>query len=413
ATLEPGTGKLFGQAKVEWMNTSSHPLDALPVGLNRGLTIIDITATHGALEAQPGGLWRLDPPLAPGSTTQVRIAYHGTLVHARSNYQIQGTLREEPEEIRAYVGQDAAFLLRDADWYPFSSVAAPQRLEITVPAAFPVVATADQAVPSGNQQTFIWKSPQGLPVPLLAAAETYARSQLGDGNMAYLPEGYEETAKDIVRPFVHGARYLDRWLLGKARPVTIAAVPLITTVASDPQSGILFLPEATFRRYAFTPGGDLSSANEQYTRWAMEELGKAWWHGARGAMDPCRSDTEGCDLARSLVSYWSLMAMDDLLPEEYTRLEIEARREALAAIQAGHIPAPALPISTSAPHHLVLLLHDLRTAVGDEAFQQIMRRYVSEERDNPVPISIETLADLVRRESGYDITPLLREYRVR
>jgi len=410
-TIEPFKGELSGQAEIHFTNLSSDPILSIRLGLNKGLKVDTAMAAETPLKFQQRDILLFDPPLAPGVSQKLRVQYSGRLQFARSDYQIDGLPQDEPREIRGYIGQGSVFLLRDGEWYPFSTLDAPQQLEITLPSRLPVVTTANRNIQRDGQRTLVWEHGDLLPIPLLAGSEAYVQTRLQSQDIAYLPSGYNKRMIDeITLPFVHGAKYLDRWLLNVGRAVTSAVVPLITAAAYDPQQGILFLPEGTFRRYAFTTKGNALSFQQMYTRWVAEEMAKAWWRGNHIALETGSHDQRESGLASSIASYSAMLIADDLLNGGFADQELAARRKSLTAMREGTPLFHNYLMASLVPDNAFLSVHELRTELGDESFRQLMQGYLEEWRGEPSSITVEEFADLVRRKSGYDITPMLNKY---
>ena len=412
-TLDPFQGELSGQATIRFTSRSSEPMRAFALGLNQGLKVDEALLAETSLKVQNQDILLFDPPMAPGASKSLWIRYHGRLLYARSDYQITGVPRDEPQEIRGYVGQRAAFLLKDGGWYPFATSGAPRRLEITLPARLPVVTTADRNIQSDGWRTLAWEPADRLPIPLLAAAATYVQTPLPGGDTVYLPEGYKRVIDDIALPFVQGAKYLDRWLLDTSRPLTVVVVPLMATTAYDPQQKILFLPEDTFRQYTYTPTNSGLSFQEMYTRWAAEQIARAWWRGNQIAVETGSRRHPQSGLSTAIASYSAMLVTNDLLGEGFADREVTARQKALEAARKGTYTLHSYSWASFVPDDLFQLVHAVRAQLGDEAFRQLLRGYLAEWRGKPSPVTATAFAELVRRQRGDDITPLLNQYGVK
>ncbi len=251
--LDPTTGAEDGAADFSVRNTGATLVAALPVYLNDGLRIMAATVDGRMAVATYTPQFdhiALTPALAPGASAAIHLAYGGRFKVLHAEYGTTATGLQGPAGRTAgqydslfqkalhpsYLGEGAAALYRDGDWYPLPWTRGVTTLQpgplgwraltMRLPAAARAAASTTRARRLGDEQIFTWTVGGRLPMAVLAVAPArYARLDIPGGTV-YAPDGDAQTLRARYGPYVTALRDLNSYFGHAPRHVAVVAMPL-------------------------------------------------------------------------------------------------------------------------------------------------------------------------------------------
>jgi len=362
ATLDPDlqAGTVVGAVRIRVVATAR----TSDLALDRGALEID-SVRSGAVEHQFELTERqvvvhFDPPLPSGATREIEVTYHGTPGSG---------LQFPPERSQAYT------IFTTSDWLP--SVDAPRdratlRLRVTLPAgltaagvggAGPVSTIAD------GRRVHEWRLEQPAPTYTFGFAAGHF-TEVTAGRLRFLGDGF--SAAELRQVFAETDAMLrffeDR--AGVPYPHDTYTQALVARTVGQEMSGLSLLSEAYGRGVIADPTAVTLGAHE---------AAHQWW----GNLVTCQAWTHFW-LNEGMATYMAAAFLEERFGRPaYDRTVDRFRAEYARVRNAGGDRSLVFPDWNRPSAHdrtLVyqkgaLVLHELRTLVGDQAFWTGIRAY--------------------------------------
>lgn len=386
-TIDLKRNRLAGEAMLTLSGIST-PSSELPLQLNPGLHVQHVLSGGHPIVWQGDGKIGFNSPLPEGQSISLAIRYEGRLLVNHRAYDTFVRRDERSPLPGGYVGQGAAHLVSDGDWYPFAGLWSPNQLDVTLLGTEEETAwvnTADQVSRVAGRQRLSWSGP--LAKPLFAASSAYQEARWLEATILY-PFEYQHLLERVVPPYLSAARQLDARLRSRPpSPLRVAIVALLDRPQYDSATGTLFLSEETFADYRLNFPHGTVGRDAIYQRWAAEIMTRVWWCQEH----PCPtlpphigffSDPAGDAVDATLLSYMALRLTESSLGAEFVVEEIKDRVEvARAGERDVFSPYPNLGISPS----LFVRLDHFWDLVGPQQFWTMVSAYEARYRGQQPP----------------------------
>lgn len=280
-SVDPHQGWLQGTAQISIKNLNPESGDRIVLRLNPGLELTSAQAESGAqLEIQRVGDSVLVANPAPEQRTQrLELTWQGRLQIPYTVYDQKYQYYDrpgqyyydQPQPARALLMQDAGYLLRDGDWYPWPWISGPRQAQTSRVVLHTTAENALATVPVQDGQA-VWTGP--LPAALMVFVPN--RQQTVEHSTIYAPRMVDSTVLDHAKIFTAAANQLFP-VLGEPIPTQVVLLPYIGEVIWG--DDLLVLPDGSgfFRSkgvdYFFQP---TSLAENLLERAALTELARTW-----------------------------------------------------------------------------------------------------------------------------------------
>ncbi|MFC2172858.1 hypothetical protein ACFLU6_09535 [Acidobacteriota bacterium] len=220
----PGTKSLRAEVLMTLANDNESHLNQACFILNSGMRIDAVKASSGRpLDFHRGRtvlLISLDPPLAPGATTKIRVDYHGKInphaIYLSTEFELYNIQGEGRHELMAKMGYIPAhigrytFLPGESLWYPVPNVRygytypakgpatfSTTRISVGVPATHEVISAgrfAGEKELGSGMKAVTWECKEPIPaIPLVCGPYRRIRASIGEIEFSlYYHKGHEQ-----------------------------------------------------------------------------------------------------------------------------------------------------------------------------------------------------------------------------
>ena len=365
--------------------------------LNNNLTPTNITSADGQVLASQrfprNSTLRVnfEHPLEPEQSTAILFEYDGRLADFE-NQPVEGLKL-------AYVGEQVSYLLYPGRWFPVSGYQADRftaEINVTVPQGLRVVAPGRSGAPAKpgpegkHTFSFVYDRP-AFPGSLAVVREQPQRVTAGGAPVDVYFRGpklaqaqtYGESAGKILTFF--SSRF------GPAPDLPVSLVEIDEgSVNGYAAPGIIFL----------SPGAISEKLNY---RLLAHELAHQWW---RGVVSPASRAHLWLD--EGLATYSEMLYVEEVagkagLEEVVKDVSISAlANDRVAILRAARLEEFSLEFDAVVAKKGAVILHMLRWVVGEDAFFQGLRQFVTAYAGKPA--TTDELRQVFEQVSGQDLT---------
>ncbi len=396
--IDPGSSQIQAVAKVTFIPRDE--TNEVIFELHNGLEVTRVTAESGSflnpLRYRQDFTVRLTYPdtLPVGTPTTLTFEYGGALI-GFENSPIEGV-------DAANIRPDKSYLLYPARWFPVNGYAADQfsaTIRVTAPAGYTALGSgigSSSEVENGVEHTFAF-SQQSFPGSIALVQSEPLRAEVdGVTTTVYFP-GQSE---DVARQYGEAAGEMMTYFTELFGPPYSQNLTLIEVGEFGPDAyaapGLVFM----------SPYGIRGSLNRHLLGM---QVAHQWW---RCMVTPGNQNHWWLD--KGLAWYAALMEIEEAEGSEAFEAKVqETRVEALtyndiSINQAYRLPEFSPELRALAGARAAMVAHMLRWTIGDEAFEQTLRRFAREFAwKSAVTHDLELIAEDI---SGRDLSPFFLQW---
>ena len=398
ARVDPGSSQLQAEAKVTFIPREETA--EVIFELHNGLEVTRITTDDGQflnpLRYRQDFSVRVSYPdtLLVGTPTTLTFEYGGQLV-GYENSPIEGV-------DAANIRPDKTYLLYPARWFPVNGYAADQfssTIRLSTPAGYTGLGSgigSSEETADGEVHTFTF-SQQSFPGSVALVQSEPIRAEVdGITTTVHFP-GQSE---DIARQYGEAAGEMVGYYTELFGPPYSQNLTLVELGEFGPDAyaapGLIFM----------SPYGIRGQLNRHLLG---TQVAHQWW---RSIVTPGNQSHWWLD--KGLAWYSALMELGEADGEEAFEAKVqETRVEALTyndipIIQSYRLPEFSPELRALAGARAAMVTHMLRWAIGDDAFEQTLRRFAREFAwKSAVTADLEVIAEEV---SGTDLSPFFLQW---
>ncbi len=375
ANLNPDGHEVSATATITFLALES--TDVVVFGLSENLSVQKITTPDGIEvefgqdEGGPGMLSvRFAKALEAGSTSTIKIEYTGGFDRDRysRNYS--------RDESSAYIGMEGCYLLYSAKWFPINKFLvdrATAQIEVTVPLGFTAVGPGTQlpVTTKGITESFGWSAKTPILANSIVIARYFEKTVKNSGITVdcFAREDHVDAIQKHANSLAQILDYYNKTFGASAAGQRFRLVEVDDRLTG--RHGFLGTVFITHRELASNPPPERLLARRAAYQWWQETI------GVRSTEDLWLVDGMSYYAA---ALYLAKSGGPSAMKEELNNLAVLGLKfESKSAVSAGiGLGYRTEPYESIVAGKGAWVLHMLRHLVGDEKFNELIRRYLKE-----------------------------------